>query len=486
MDYRSYALKTLLDWSKENLKMNKSTFYSVFIPIDLSNSAKSIVDHCEIKGKRITGYFINGNYDAKLYTNFNEFVKFHVKYNKSKLLNVLFSNLIKFDRPESKKLYNYFRLQHIRIDEKYITAERLTETIYQYFMFVMRGELPERALLEGYTAYAEDLNEFMVTVIEGSGANCPNGHFAIYKLAKEGNLFALMEAADIAYHGYNVLGKVDYQEAFYYYNRSVELGKIHPLILFTLAWMYLNYQDPEFEYKDAYIKEIDCLTIDERIEKVFEYLRIGAIWGEGKAYNLLGLIYCNPKWSKYRKRYYSDSENAEYFYKMAIEANCVYGYINYAEYALEQVKRNEIFWSENELHAHYQLYIDNAIAAAKMENSIALLNMAKLYINGAVYKGKEYVGVDLDKAYDMLAQASKSAPKYGSTYFETTKMLIEHYYLNVESEHYLEIPAVELLSDVEKIMKYDFDELIKQKYCHIIERLRLLINIKSEDIQNAI
>ncbi len=477
MDYKRFALKSIIEWSKENLNMNKSTFYDVFFPVELNNNAKYIIDHCEIKAKRIGSYFLRGDYDAQFYTHFNEFIKFHVKHKKHKLLNLLLSNLMKFDGDEAEKLYNYFRVQHVRIDERYITVKRFSDTLYQYFMFVMRNELPEKALLEGYLDYAEDLNQFVGIVIEGSGANCPNGHFAIYKLAKEGNLFALMEAADIAYHGYNVLGKVDYQEAFYYYNRSLELGKIHPLILFTLALMYLNYQDPEFEYKDAYIKEIDCLSVDERLEKVFEYLRIGVSWREGKAYNLLGLIYCDPKWSKYRKMYYSDSENAEYFYKMAIEANCVYGYINYAEYALEHVKRNEHFWSEKKLCAYYKLFIDNTIAAAKTENSIALLNMAKLYIDGAVYKEKVYLNVDFDKAYDMLVLATKSAPKYGSTYFESMQLLIKHYYLNAESERFLEISAADLLKDVKLMMKYDFDEKLMAEYRRIVIELESLIDV---------
>lgn len=467
-------LIAIRDWCKRELGMKRTNFYHTFLPEVCCGQEKYIIDNCTFKAKTLLQQFNEGELDILFKEQLDDFVMRMIRINhRISFVNLLCCTLIETNTNMATRLSNFFRANIIEHHNCFISHEALSKMLFEYFIYALRGEMPKMAMVEEYYDYANDRNQFMVRVIERYGANSANGHTEIYQLIKEGNIFATFEAADIEYYGHNGIAKIDYQKAYDYYFLSIKVKKFHPVALFAVAYMNYYYQDPLSELCEANITQLDNLSVDERCEDALHYLRLACLWEQDRAYNLLGLMYQEDKMTQeLRLRSFSDVENAEYFFKKAMNLGCKYAYINYAELALKLVERNLGHWSKVKLLRYYNIYITTMKTVADMGDTESRYHVGMMYFEGKEFLGETFVKKDLEKAYDYLKLASRYSSLYGMHFRKSTYMLFTAYYLNPQSSHYLEVSAEEMTTDIIKIIQATTSDESTEHWRSLLYRLQ--------------
>lgn len=262
--------------------------------------------------------------------------------------------------------------------------------------------------------YREDLQEFNTKVLCKYGVTSVPGIRAIVELSKKGNIFALYEHADMHYYGNKKVSNPDYNEALKLYREAAGLNKkeqvdethCNPLALWSLAYIYYNYQrreESELKYASD-IKELDRLTPDERVEFAVSYAQKAIHLSEsGPAANILGIIARDESKELCQKL---KLETPEFYFDYAAKHDYIYGFTNLALY-----EKKLLFETDNysEIQKHLDEYLHNLDKASEECENWASNALGRFYLDGKIQSNQ----TKKIKTFEKLIN-----PKKALNYFE--------------------------------------------------------------------
>lgn len=243
--------------------------------------------------------------------------------------------------------------------------------------------------------YRQDLEEFSNKVLCKYGVKSHPGIKALLELSTKGNIFALYECGDMYYYGNKKHPEPDYNKAIEYYRKAGGVDKkenidetnCNPLALWSLSYIYFNYQR-RLDLKEVKnIYELDRLTVVERVEYAVNYAKKAVELTEcGPAYNILGLI------SQFVDKELCEKNNLKdpiYYFKKSAELDYIYAFVNIA-----MLEKDQIFTDEKNKFEHLKEYLYYLTIAGDKPENWADNELGLLYLNGIVSSDntkKQYV-----------------------------------------------------------------------------------------------
>ena len=235
--------------------------------------------------------------------------------------------------------------------------------------------------------YNAQLKEFNEKITCKYGVTSKPGVREIINLAKRNspNLFALYEYADMLYYGSLYGPKQDIPKAFGYYKDLVlDDSFTHPLALWTLAYIYLNYHREKTELINCpVIPDIESLDKLGRIKQSFLYAQRSYSYTQNPAaLNLMGKISQLteseiPGIERFKKIH--NIKTAEEYYELAAEAGYLYSYGNLAKIYLDK-----IFSEPNNEKEHLDKYLSVLKIQADKYDPWACNRLGNFYFYGGL------------------------------------------------------------------------------------------------------
>lgn len=282
----------------------------------------------------------------------------------------------KYVHPRKKSLYYskeaVSRLcKHFDFQANYITIGKKQNEIFAYSLYTSLYFVSKGYICQQYSEIVNglelDREEFNAEVLSKYGCSGRPGVYAIYNLAdrETPNVVALYEAAELEYYGKGFSKNPDYQKAYDYYKKAVENPRAYnPLAGWSLGYMFYYYKNPEKELKDAYIPEIDSMTVTDRKARSLQILKMSFNCGCPAAANVIAAIV--------------DDDDVPDIYKCNLKTS--------EEYLIIAANSNYVY-AKNNL---FDLYENRALKAESIEKKRELTEKAYSYLKESVDLGEPW------------------------------------------------------------------------------------------------
>lgn len=371
------------------------------------------------------------------------------------------------------------------------------EGLYFYISFAITGRLDKNIGYRKYKQLYRDLEEYQNQVVMGYGCSGVPGISKIYALAnrESPNIIALYEMGEMEYYGRGTSGKINFENAYNYYCKTLELNNAHPLALWSIAFMKFNYKKKDSELENAYIAEFELEYPDNAVseeqknrrwvkwcEDIIRKVKTSYEYGCAAAANLIGKIIDASEEEFPYKQEYKD-EDSMYYFKVSADGNYAFGCNNYALKCLRMMNVE----SDNA-----KIWADTAVTYLKKSadngEAWALNKLARYYFDGFKVNDKVIIPVDVEKAYKLFCRAEHFCGM--RKYFWPVIHLSKNFWLNKESIYYKDANSVFVILNecIDAITKLDqlngirevlplFESNIGEKLgAHINQRYNELIN----------
>lgn len=337
--------------------------------------------------------------------------------------------------------------------------EALTEVLYFYIYFAITDYLHEKMAYENYDSLEKDIKEYTENVLLSVGSSGIPGMSKLYALANKNdspNIIALYEMGELEYYGRGPSGNAanHFEEAYGYYKATLELNEVHPLALWSIAYIMFNYKRENTELENAIITELDdyiakqgknrnwYMEIIYNVEESYAY-------GCAAAANLIGKIIDAPEElfpTKYKISY--RYKKAEDYYKESAMRGYMYGMNNYAQKLIE--KANNLSEKENEYYSEALKYLKQS---ADMGEPWAANKMGLYYLKGLYIKDKVIIKKDLELSFYYFKKSFVMSGMRNN--YWACLNLFHYYYNNLDSGFYNREESCKLW----EIIKNNFDYL---------------------------
>lgn len=246
--------------------------------------------------------------------------------------------------------------------------------------------------------YDKELQKFNQEVLCKYGITSVPGVRATIMLAQKGNIFALYERGDMEYYGRGIDKKIHLAEAFNYYKQAAGIDKTgmtdltscHPLALWSLSYILLNYKRRRELIHCETIEEIENLDEEERRKLIVKYAMLAIQINEcAAAANVLGLFVKLTDQEVIREQF-PKLESAQYYFQFAADRGYLYAYNNLAVYAADMIELGKL--NRNEKEKYIKQYIENLEQAAQQLEPWAANRLGLLYLTRKILpNSQEYV-----------------------------------------------------------------------------------------------
>ncbi len=347
-------------------------------------------------------------------------------------------------------------------DEKAIEA--WTNHMYYYFYFAVTDKLHQEMALTLYRWLAEDLAEYNNETNLMYGAAGNPGMQRLYAIADRPspNIVALYECGELEYYGKGASGRVNYNKAYEYYEKTLCCNKEHPLAAWSMAYM-------RFHYSTELAKKQPQYRVDEFENELFLYGK-NMNWyntimnlatsaydnGCSAAANLIGQILDSSEDdfpSRYRGRF--KNRNAKEMYKESADANYIYGCNNYAVACLNDANKTS-GKQKIELLIEAKRYL---CKSADKGNCWASNKIGYFYYKGLTCDKTDIFPQDEDEAYRHFGVARKMS--FADDYYWPIINLFNLFWFNDKSSFYNKLSDKEL-SDYYEDVNEAVDRLVKK------------------------
>lgn len=333
------------------------------------------------------------------------------------------------------------------------------DALYYYFYFAVTDKLHFDIAFTAYPELENDLEEYnnKVTMMYGVCGN--PGMYQLYSMAERENpnIIALYECGELEYYGKGPSGKVNYQKAYEFYEKTRECNTEHPLATWSIAYMKFHYSQEKAAKESEYrVQEFeDELIGGKRRNSWYDSIILNAQssyrYGCAAAANLIGKI-LDSKEEEFPASRRGDFKHmsAKQFYKESADGGYVYGCNNYANVCIKEANETNDIELKINLMQEAAYYLEKS---ANLGNPWAANKYATYCINGLCVEESVIVEKNIDKAYELLKYALVMI--YSEKYYWPLINLCKYYWLDSGSKVYLEQPlkkisdyVVEAMSEV--------------------------------------
>lgn len=422
--------------------------YSKFIEMLCPNIAKDIY--------RSSYYHTQVNMDfsgLKKYLLCEEFKEQHLKILENYVLNGQKMECLDTIRKHLISLLNettaHNPLLCKRIIDEFETITTINEwkqCLYHYIHFAITDRLHKDMALNTYSGLSDDLLEYNKKVTMSYGTSGYPGMLQLYSLAsrKTPNIIALYELGELEYYGKGPSGKINYNNAYMYYLKTLKLSNSHPLALWSIAYMKYHYGKKGSGLKYGTVPKLDeeCINGKKRFwyEDIINKVDQSYAYGCSAAANLIGQIILSSEEDfpeRYKGKY--KYEHAEKYFRESADSGYIYGCNNYATYCAKEALNTQ------SLDKKYRLMeesINYLMQSANNREPWASNKLGTYYLSGYSIDNKNLLIQDYEIAYQYFSNAIiMSASRQ---YYWPLINLCKYFYLNKSSKHYGEKTPEEL------------------------------------------
>lgn len=332
-----------------------------------------------------------------------------------------------------------------------------TQSLYHYIYFSISDRLHKDMALNKYRALTEDLLEYNKKVTMSYGTSGYPGMLQLYSLAnrEQPNIIALYEMGELEYYGKGPSGKINYESAFTYYLRTLELSDSHPLALWSIAYMKYNYGSKNSVLKYGTVPKLDeeCINGKRRFwyEDIINKVDESYAYGCGAAANLIGQIIASSDEKfpeKYKGKY--RHETSERYFKESADSGYIYGCNNYYAYCKREAAKSDSEEKKCKLIKESIKYLSKSANSGEPWASNKLGNY---YRKGLTVNDEEVIPQCCDKAYQCYSNAIIMSTN--RRYFWPLINLSEHFFLNKNSKYY----GIKSQGDLQRLIRDALDNL---------------------------
>ena len=300
------------------------------------------------------------------------------------------SSIENYDENVKKRLIAFLNFESAYIIISYC--------IYLFTYFAAKKGLPDEFFFG--SNHRKQLAEFSDKITLTYGCTSKPGVREIISMANretDPNMYAQFAYAEMLYYGNNNGVCQNIQSAYEYYMRAAgELffsgdepykAHLHPLALWSLACMYMDYHQKGTPLEDCIIDDIEQMSELERFSFAMRYSKIAfALTGSAGVANTLGRLAQMgdrelPGIERQKEKY--ELESADTYFDYAIGKGYVYAFNNRALAELKQIFTDPA----NEV-AHLHGYLANLEESAKQYEPWAANRLGEFYRTGTVRDSK--------------------------------------------------------------------------------------------------
>ena len=360
------------------------------------------------------------------------------------------------------------------LDNKMI--DNWKKNIYYYFYFAVTDKLHSDAAFSLYPELDKDLEEYnqKVTMMYGAAGN--PGMYQLYALANKDrpNIIALYECGELEYYGKGPSGKISFEKAYEYYERTKKCNKDHPLASWSIAYIRFHYdQNLARVYNEYRISQLEEeLKNGKRnswYDKIIHNVEIAYDHGCSAAANLLGKIIDSTDeiFPIARRGKFADYKSID-LYKESADAGYVFGCNNYAQACLNKANKIKNKQEQRDLSREAIKYLEKS---ALLGNPWASNKMGLYYFKGLIVGGERILKEDKELAYKHFKYAT--IMMHAESYYWPLINLCKKYWINADSDKYGEVNLQKVVEFLELTLKNMDNEEKEQKA--IIQELVLQI-----------
>lgn len=332
------------------------------------------------------------------------------------------------------------------------TVEKWVNAFYYYIYYVIISKIHYKVSLTSYSRWDADLNEYNKVVTEMYGNSSDPGYFYLYELANRKdnpNIIAMYELADKYYYGLTHSRVENYDKAFYYYNEVLKRHPSHPLALWSLAYIRLNYSstlDPRYRIEMLENELAECDSNEWKL-KIIEDVTAAYNLGCVPAINLIGKILEKNDIEmthllSYALKLKTNKEKDELFwFRKAAQHGYLLAHNNCAVHCIDRACNREFsrnipeekrYWAEALEHLEYTSSREEPWACNYLGYRILYYGV-KSSIDGRA----TIVKPDKERAYKLFNTALQMRQNH---YYYSLINLCNMFYLNKKSKYYMAIP----------------------------------------------
>lgn len=395
---------------------------------------------------------------------------------KETLINLLDVTNIHKNKELCEKMINVIeRLQPIEKVASEIEKRWFCEwvdALYYYFYFAVTDKLHTDMAFSAYPELERDLAEYndKITLMYGVSGN--PGMYQLYSMAEreEPNIIALYECGELEYYGKGPSGKVNYQKAYEFYEKTRECNAEHPLATWSIAYMKFHYSQEKAAKNPEYrVQEFEEELIGGRrkyswYDSILLNVQSSYNYGCAAAANLLGkIVNASDEEFPVSRRGIFKNASAKQLYKESADGGYVYGCNNYADICVKEAEKSVDVEEKKQLYQEAVFYLEKS---AKLGNPWAANKVGLFYINGISIGDEAIIEKDSDKAYKLFEYACIMI--HAENYYWPFINICNFFWLNSESNKYMLVSKEDINNEINVALENVTDK-------SQIEKLRSLL-----------
>lgn len=380
---------------------------------------------------------------------------------KDTLIHLLDVTNIHKNKELCEKMINVIeRLQPIKKVETEIEKRWFNEwvcALYYYFYFAVTDKLHTDMAFSAYPELERDLEEYnnKITLMYGVSGN--PGMYQLYSMAEraEPNIIALYECGELEYYGKGPSGKVNYQKAYEFYEKTRECNAEHPLATWSIAYMKFHYsqekaaKNPEYRVQEFEEELIGGKKRYSWYDSILLNVQSSYNYGCAAAANLLGkIVSTSDEEFPISRRGIFKNASAKQLYKESADGGYVYGCNNYADICIKEAKKSVDVEEKKQLFKEAAFYLEKS---AKLGNPWAANKIGFYCLDGLNIGDEMIIEKDLQRAYYLFEYACIMV--HAENYFWPLINLCRNYWLNPDSDKYLIVSKKDINTEIRKALE---------------------------------
>lgn len=381
---------------------------------------------------------------------------------KEALIDLLNTTNIHNERILCEKLIVYIQklqvLKKVDNDLEQRWFDEWVETLYYYFYFAVTDKLHSNIAFSAYPELGRDLDEYnnKITLMYGVSGN--PGMYQLYSMAErdEPNIIALYECGELEYYGKGPSGKVNYQKAYEFYEKTMECNAEHPLATWSIAYMMFHYSKEKADKNPEYrVQEFEEELCNGKKRSWYESILLNVQssynYGCAAAANLLGkIVDASDEEFPISRRGMYKNKSAKELYKESADGGYVYGCNNYASKCIKEanaITDTKKISEKKELLREAIYYLEKS---ACLGNPWAANKMGTYYVEGFSVDEEVLVEKNVERAYRLFEYACVMV--HAENYFWPLINICNYFWLNKESEKYLIVPKERIIKELKEAL----------------------------------
>lgn len=385
----------------------------------------------------------------------------YIRRLKDVLVNLINETNVHKNKELCEKMLNVIeRLQPIGKIESEIERRWYDEwvyALYYYFYFAVTDKLHTNIAFSAYPELEQDLEEYnnKITLMYGVCGN--PGMYQLYSLAERDNpnIIALYECGELEYYGKGPSGKINYQKAYEFYEKTRECNAEHPLATWSIAFMKFHYsqekatENPEYRVQEFEEELIGGKRSNSWYDSILLNAQSSYNYGCAAAANLLGkIVESKDEAFPVSRRGIFKNISAKQLFKESADGGYVYGCNNYARVCINEAEKSIDSEEKKQLMREAIFYLEKS---AMLGNPWAANRVGWYCINELIIDEEFIIKRNLNKAYKLFEYACIMT--HAENYYWPLINMCNYFWLNPESEKYLMISKEEILAEIEIALK---------------------------------